>query len=272
MAQVDYLMLETPQPEALQRFYCEQMGFDALDQGDGTLLLEGPSRRLVVMPGPVPRLAEVGFAVASGEHLRLGRARLETCPGFQAIEWPLFQGEAYSVVDPEGVRLVFGVSQGQALGAGNALGARLQHVGISTSNVPAMREFYFDKLGFLMSDEVFGDDGTLRSIFVRSSPEHHCVAVFGNGGSGFDHMSFEAPNWNGIRDWADHFARFGTKQFWGPGRHGVGNNLFLFVLDPDGRMVEISAELDLLPNDYAPGRWAFDYKAYNLWGAAAIRV
>jgi hypothetical protein len=36
--------------------------------------------------------------------------------------------------------------------------------------------------------------------------------------------------------------------------------------------VEISAELDIIPIGQAPGRWSFDYKAYNLWGAAALRV
>lgn len=272
MAHVAYLMLETPQLPAVQQFYCEQLGFDALEQGDGTVLLEGPSRRLVLLEGPQARLAEIGFAMASEDHFQRAQRRLASYAGYQRIEWPLYQGDAVSVLDPDGTRLVFGVVDSDAMGSSQALPGRLQHVGLGTSNMTAMRAFYFDQLGFLMSDEVFGDDGALRSIFVRSDAEHHSIAVFGNGKPGFDHFSLEAPNWNAIRDWADAFSAHGTKLCWGPGRHGVGNNLFLFVYDPDGRMVEISAELQILPLDHTPGRWAFDYKAYNLWGTAALRV
>ncbi len=272
MAKLAYVMLETPQLEAMQTFYCQQLGFDALGEDDGTVLLEGPQRRVILMEGPQPRLAEVGFAVASPQHWALAQTRLAGLPGFQRFEWPLFQGEACSVLDPEGNRLSFGLLAQEPIGANDALPGRLQHVGLGSNSVPAMRQFYQTDLGFLMSDEVFNEAGELRSIFVRSDAEHHSIAVFGNGKLGFDHMSFEAPNWNAIRDWADHFARFETKLCWGPGRHGVGNNLFLFVLDPDGRMIEISAELDTLPFEQKPGRWDFDYKAYNLWGAAALRV
>jgi catechol 2,3-dioxygenase len=272
MAQLDYLMFETPQLDKVQAFYSEQMGFDVLSLESDVVLLEGPQRRLIFMQGSQARLLEIGFAVASPQHLLLGQQRLQALPGFVEVQWPLFQQSAYCVHDPQGLRLVFGLQAQPAIGAPGVLPARLQHLGLGTNNVAAMRRFYFEQLGFLLSDEVFGDDKSLRSIFVRSSPEHHCIAVFGNGKPGFDHLSFEVPNWNGIRDWADRFAQFGTLQHWGPGRHGVGNNLFLFVLDPDGRMVEVSAELEHLPNDHTPGHWAFDYKAYNLWGSAALRV
>ena len=58
-----------------------------------------------------------------------------------------------------------------------------------------------------------------------------------------DHFAHEATCWNDIRDWGDHFASHHVEIVWGAGRHGAGNNLFIFVRDPDENNVEISAEL-----------------------------
>jgi hypothetical protein len=45
---------------------------------------------------------------------------------------------------------------------------------------------------------------------------------------------------------------------WGPGRHGPGNNLFVFVDVPAGHHLELSAEMEMLHDDRgtsAARRW-----------------
>jgi hypothetical protein len=59
--------------------------------------------------------------------------------------------------------------------------------------------------------------------------------------------------------------------WWGPGRHGAGNNLFFMVKDPDGNNVEISAELEIMAKGQEGKRWAGGQKAINLWGQVWIR-
>ena len=67
------------------------------------------------------------------------------------------------------------------------------------------------------------------------------------------------------------FAGFDVAIWWGPGRHGAGNNLFFMVKDPDGNNIEISAELETLPKG-APGkRWPAGGRALNLWGPGWVR-
>jgi len=83
----------------------------------------------------------------------------------------------------------------------------------------------------------------VRSIWLRTDHEHHSLAIF-TGPCAVDHFSFELPDWNAIRDWADHFSSFDIELIWGPGRHGPGNNLFIFIADPDGNKIELSAELE----------------------------
>ena len=99
----------------------------------------------------------------------------------------------------------------------------------------------------------------------------HSFAAFAADEPGFDHCAFETPSWNHIRDWADHLAQFDIPIWWGPGRHGAGNNLFFMVLDPDGNKIEISAELELMDWDHPLRYWPHDRRTLNLWGNAWMR-
>jgi catechol 2,3-dioxygenase len=298
MCMLVYIHLNTPNLGAMAMFYREQLGLHAASKltSDGSqaallsevievtssesVLLRGPGRQIVLSHAHQAGLKEIGLEVFASRW----REACLILRKFNAVtveQHPIFK-KAMAINDPEGNRIVFGVGSRlgkrvitgirKDFGAGANLAARLQHFGLGSARISELAAFYQNKIGFALSDYVTGEDRKLRSTFMRGTEEHHVLALFGNGKPGLDHFSFEAPDWNGIRDWADHFAQFGTKIFWGAGRHGVGNNLFIFVHDPDGNMVEISAELDQVPFGQAAGHWSFDYKAFNLWGPAAIRV
>lgn len=300
MCTLSYIHLLTPQLEVMQDFYVRQMGLaevleigadslpasiDIVEQRSETIstrLLRGPQRQIMLSPSDSAKLGEVGMEVFAPRWA--DAVRVLQGMNALALDWhPVFL-KAFALTDAEGNRMVFGCGlrhpPAKAPAAGKTvkatdmtvLPARLQHFGLGTSRIAEQSALYQNRLGFALSDYVTGDDRKLRSTFLRTTDEHHILAFFANGKPGLDHFSFEAPDWNGIRDWGDHFASFGTKIFWGAGRHGVGNNLFVFVHDPDGNMVEISAELESVPWGREAGHWAFDYKAFNLWGAAAIRV
>jgi catechol 2,3-dioxygenase-like lactoylglutathione lyase family enzyme len=58
---------------------------------------------------------------------------------------------------------------------------------------------------------------------------------------------------------------------WGPGRHGPGNNLFIFFDDPDGVRIELTCEVERVYDnfDYPAERiWSDSSGALNLWGTA----
>ena len=152
-----------------------------------------------------------------------------------------------------------------------ALPARLQHFVCASTQTIAMLDFYRDRLGFIESDRVLDTDGDLSSAFVRSDAEHHSFAVFRAPAPGADHHAYEVPNWNAIRDWADHCGDLEIPIWWGPGRHGVGNNLFFMIEDPDGYKLEFSAELELMTADQRYREWPHGPRALNLWGNAWMR-
>lgn len=269
---LDALVLGSPDPARLTAFYSEQMGMRIAARGDDWALLEGPGRRIVVRPGHARQLQAACYraldrACFEGLHGRLEQAGVPIRAGAGA--W--YPGrEGFTFLDPEGHEMV--VLADGPLAAGEGMPGRLQHVVFASPSAPDLAAFYREVVGFVLSDEVFDDHGRLKSSFVRSDPEHHSLAVFDGEVPALDHYCFETPDWAWIRDWADHFARFGTKLFWGPGRHGPGNNLFFMVLDADGNRIEISCELEEVPAGRAPGNWPFDYRAYNSWGPAPLRV
>jgi catechol 2,3-dioxygenase-like lactoylglutathione lyase family enzyme len=131
--------------------------------------------------------------------------------------------------------------------------------------------FYTDRIGFTVSDRVLDAEGALRSCFLRSDHEHHSLAIFKAPEDRLDHHCYEMHDWNDIKEKADSFAASGVRIQWGPGRHGPGNNLFIFVHDPDGNWVELSAELEVVAPDRPEQVWPHEERTLNLWGRAPLR-
>ena len=141
---------------------------------------------------------------------------------------------------------------------------------VASNALPAMLRFYEEDLGFVVSDYVFEDDGRSEPTvgFFRSDPEHHSFGVFRCPETRPDHHAYETTCWNDIRDWADHLATLNIKLWWGPGRHGPGNDLFFMIQDPQGYLIEISAELEIVPDEVEKRSWKHEERTLNLWGAA----
>jgi catechol 2,3-dioxygenase len=57
----------------------------------------------------------------------------------------------------------------------------------------------------------------------------------------------------------------------GPGRHGISNAFFLYILDPDGHRIEIyCSDYQTVDPDHEPIKWDLqDPQRQTLWGAAA---
>ena len=273
-ARLDHIAITTPDPASLAGFYARTLGMEVSPLPGGRHLLVAPERRLIIAPGAARGHEFSGFALENAA--QLGRYRRFAAAQGAALlpsPTPLFSDGAFAVRDPDGRLAVFGLCPESVADsrASAALPGRLQHVVVASQRFPEMMAFYRDTLGFLVSDTVHVDDGkgglgAVNVCFLRADPEHHSFAVFRAPRSQSDHFALDVPSWDDIRRWADRFAEHEVAIWWGPGRHGAGNNLFFMVKDPDGNNIEISAELETLPKG-APGkRWPAGGKALNLWG------
>jgi catechol-2,3-dioxygenase len=272
-ARLHHLGLVSADAGALAGFYQRVLGYDAEELADGRWHLRAKERELIVSQGPASGLGFAAFVVEDAARLQALRADVEA-QGTEicASPSPLLGEGAFAVKDPDGNALVFGPPR-EARAGGDALSGRLQHFVVTSRAIKPMMAFYQDVLGFVLSDVVDdGDgDGDPAAVFYRSDPEHHSFAIFRADNPGLDHHAYESGCWNDIRDWADHLSALRVPMFWGPGRHGPGNNLFVMFRDPDGNALEISAELELMPLDMAHRQWPHDARTLNLWGDAWFR-
>ncbi len=269
-ARLHHLRRDSREPERLARFYGDLLGDRVEALPDNEWLVLGHGRRLVVGGGTSGAVPYFALAMRDAAQLAeyaaaLGRRGVPREPSPS----PLFTDGAFAVTDPDGRRVVFGLPARHS-GIQSELAGRLQHFVCASARLPELLTFYRDTLGAVESDRVLeGDDVT--AVFLRSDPEHHSFATFRAPESRPDHHSYETGNWNAIRDWADHMAKLRIPLWWGPGRHGPGNNLFFMIEDPDGHKVEFSAELELMPKEAAFRTWPHEQRTLNLWGSAWMR-
>ena len=269
-AYLHHLCFESPNPEKLSDFYGKIMQMKPQSIGGNAWLCSGKNRQILIKEGMKNRLEFAAFSCRDEEGLNLLKERVKK-EGIEVINLQpdLFQNDAISIVDQDGHNISFGLSKPN-MNAESVLNGPLQHLTFSTLNVEKFVDFYVGKLGFCISDRVLHSNGNLATCFVRSNHEHHTVACFKSDRIGVDHHSYEAGEWNAIRDWCDHFASMNIELMWGPGRHGPGNNLFVFVEDPDGNWIEISAELEVIHG--RPSKdWPQEERTLNLWGKAILR-
>jgi catechol 2,3-dioxygenase-like lactoylglutathione lyase family enzyme len=270
-ARLHHLHVTSEDPARLSEFYARMLGFTVLSLEQGMYVLSGKQRALLISDGQSRSLACAAYAVANTGALARLRKRLVASACDPAdIRSPLLQPGSFAIADPQGRHTVFGVANGGR--ASDALPARLQHVVFQTTMLEAMVKFYVEKLGYTVSDEVVNDDNRLVVCFLRSDDEHHSLALFRGSQNELDHHCYETGSWNDIRDWADRFAQARIPIFFGPGRHGPGNNLFFMVTDPDGNRLEFSAELQTVPPGRAPGTWPDSEYTLNSWGRAWVRT
>lgn len=272
-ASLHYIAIGSPDPAALSSWHASVMGLALSDTPSG-FLGRGPGRNVFFERGKRNTLAYAGYALE-------GEAQLERLvSSLGSASWPfkeltgntLFQRGAIAIRDPDGNRLHFGLVADEIKPRGSGLAARLQHVVVASRQARLLSEFYQNVLGFVLSDNVVTGSGEIKAAFLRCSSEHHSFAVFQASSDRLDHHCYEAGDWALIRDWADHFAGLDVRVEWGPGRHGPGNNLFMFVHDRDGNWLEISAELEIVAPDRPAGTWPESERTLNLWGKGHLRT
>ena len=273
-AQLDHLQLCSPQPEVLARFYARAYAMQAApDTQAGAWTCRGPGRALAITPGLAHRLGYAAFRLADAARWQALRARVPAALQCEPPAGDLLRAPAFALRDPEDNLLVFlhrpaAIEVPATAPVPPAYG---QHFALRSPDPARLADFYASQLGFVVSDRVRDADGVLRACFLRTERLHHALALFMAPQARFDHQSFEAPDWTGLRDWADHMAALKQPLVWGVGRHGPGNDVFFMITDPDENLAEISAEIEVCASDRPAGLWPHEQRTLNLWGSAIMR-
>ena len=274
-----HLSLQSPNPENLCGFYSDTLGMDTKKishQGEIKWMCFGNDRRIIFTNGNKKRLDFAAFSFKDQtsfknykDDLKLNNVEITK------YETPFFKEGSFSVIDPDENHLVFGIAQIKGFetlpssNSSSTIYGPLQHLTFKSKDVERFESFYNEKLGFFVSDRVVKDNGDLATSFLTSNHEHHTIACFKSDTEEIDHHSYETGEWQRIKYWCDRFEKKNIQLKWGPGRHGPGNNLFIFIEDPDNNWIEISAELETI-HDRDVKIWKHEPKTLNLWGPHSI--
>jgi catechol 2,3-dioxygenase len=145
---------------------------------------------------------------------------------------------------------------------------KISHVVLNSARVDDQVPFFADVLGFKLSDS------TNLMEFLRCSADHHSLAIFRNNGPSLNHVAYELPNIDGLMRGTGRVKNNGFEIAWGIGRHGPGNNVFSYFIEPNGFVAEYTTELDQIDDathvPQNPAYWEKVMPMPDRWGTAGM--
>lgn len=144
---------------------------------------------------------------------------------------------------------------------------KLSHVVLNVEDIDKQGRFFKEVLGFRHTDS------TAVMDFIRCSADHHSIAMARGHGAGLNHMAYELANFDGLMRGAGRLKKSGYDIEWGVGRHGPGNNIFSYFIEPNGFVAEYTTEVEQIDEaTHVPGTPDYWQRVMNgnpdRWGMA----
>lgn len=273
--------------DASRKFYTEILGLIETEQVGDSIYLRGLEERnhhsFVLTKMDEPTVKRFGFKVGSEEDLD----KIETHFAGKGLstEWVAYHGQGRSLLtqDPHGMPLDFCFHfdqvernlQKYSTYQGGAP-QRIDHFNCFTPDVQASHDFWALDLGFRTTEYTKTEEGDdLWAIWMHRKGNVHDMAFTNGKGPRMHHVAVWVPTAMNIIHLLDVMSTSGylPNIERGPGRHGISNAFFLYVLDPDGHRVEIyTSDYLTVDPDFEPVEWDLrDPQRQTLWGMPAPR-
>jgi 2,3-dihydroxy-p-cumate/2,3-dihydroxybenzoate 3,4-dioxygenase len=211
---------------------------------------------LSIAKSPAPAVAAITFSGTADEIAKLGKANTSyDVPG---------GGRGFEIRGPEAQNYRFIVEESRAAPLSEKdKPIQLTHAVINAVDVETSERFAVERLGFKVSDR------TAHMRFLRCNRKHHCVAYAKSEFASLNHIAFEMRDLDAVMRGMTRLREAGFESVWGPGRHGPGNNVFGYFIAPYGGVVEYTAEVSEVGDDYkvgGPDDWKWPPGRMDHWG------
>jgi len=90
--------------------------------------------------------------------------------------------------------------------------------------------------------------------FMRCNDDHHAIVIADAPANGLNHVAFLMPNLEAVMRGSGRMIDAGFPIAWGVGRHGPGDNVFAYFIDPVGIVIEYTAEVLQVDDTYVGAR------------------
>lgn len=282
VSKLGYVGFRTPDLDRLVAYYTEVLDFVVVERDTRrAFLTTGFDHHCVVVEqAPAQARSSVGFEVAGPLDRAATRLRAAGLTVERRSDVAPSTPDVLVLTEP-GTGTPLHLFEGQsASGVAGYTPLRPTKLGHVASFIPALgpvQDFYTGALGFRWSDTI-GD----FFVFLRCNADHHATNFMASANrQGMHHVAYEMRDLNHLQTMLDHLASHGYRLEWGPGRHGAGHNVFTYHRDPDGNLVELFTQLDVVHDEAKgyweprpwheefpqyPKTWAVDAVAVNSWG------
>jgi catechol 2,3-dioxygenase-like lactoylglutathione lyase family enzyme len=263
-----FARLRVPDPEEAATFYERVLGLVRVGSDDSSVRLSVAPRDAVVVSsgdivlerGAEPGLSGLGFAVSTTTELAAAAGAVAertdgAPPGAGTV----------SFLDPDGCEVEIRVPDAPVRRppvVPSFTFTKLGHVTRRSPDPGRQARWWQETLGFRVSDQI--EDSF---FFLRCNRDHHALAFVEGASPGAHHVGLELETWDDLRLVVDRLVEHGAPIEFGPGRHGPGKNIFVYVVDPWGIRWELFCELERIDDDRATGHWQGGRReTVNLWG------
>jgi catechol 2,3-dioxygenase len=266
--------LDTPDLQQSLQFYTSVWGLELVTQHEGVAYLRasGADHHVIALrQADHPALRAITFRLHSDAEFETIAASSQK-HGATLLSGPAPSatpdgGTVMSIRNPNGgvLRLVHGDLQHGDLLPGANRPTRLAHVNVNSSDVDGLAAFYENALGFRLTDR------SKIMAFVRCNADHHAIVIADAAVNGLNHVAFLMSDIEAVMRGSGRMIDAGFPIAWGVGRHGPGDNVFAYFIDPVGTVIEYTAEVLQVDDSYVvrgPSEWVWPPGRTDHWGIA----
>jgi len=266
--------LGVPDLVRAEAFYTQTWGLAVAARQGGAVYLRATGRDhhvLALHPHPRAEILSVSFRVAARENLDQIAAAVTAAQAkvlaSADVNYEPDGGVVLTVQTPEGYVLRFHHDDGMhdSEEARCAFPLRMSHVNLNCADIESTSRFFQSVLGFELTDR------SKAMAFLRCNQDHHAVVLADSGLEGLNHVAFMMPDLESVMCGSGRMIDRGHPIGWGVGRHGPGNNVFAYFVDPFGFVIEYTAEVMQIEEGYrphGPDYWVWPPGRTDHWGIA----
>jgi catechol 2,3-dioxygenase len=150
----------------------------------------------------------------------------------------------------------------------------IDHITVAIADAATVRStvrVLQEGLGFRASDIVEAGPGDWLGVWTRAGELHHDLGLLRcRPADTLHHLAWTMEGFDHLKVAADHLARAGLELETGPGRHGVGGNLYAYFWTPGGNRYELSAEMPRIPGSRSEPnvRSTASFNSFSAWGTS----
>jgi catechol 2,3-dioxygenase len=296
LAHISHVELLTPRPQESLEFFIDVLGMEEEAREGGSVYLrswgEWPRTSLKLTDSDQAGMGHMGIRANSPEALERRAAAIEaTGLGTGWIDGDIGHGPAYTFTDPDGhaMELYYESerydppphlrpslkNQPQRYMARGCAVKRLDHVNLLAADIPAVREFAVEKLGYRLHERIVLDDGTETGAWMSLSiAAHELIYVadaYGARGR-LHHVAFWVDTREEVLRAADVFLDNDVHIEAAPSKHAIAQGFFLYGYEPGGNRVEVTTGgYFVYDPDFEPIVWSEAERAKGqAWGVKTV--